>query len=135
MKKLLILLVTLTVFSCSLDDDSLENYQDPMPIETALLPDEFTVGETYEITLTYLRPTTCHAFSGIYYQKHNNERTVVVIGTVFQSNGNCTDLNSELEATFNFKATEAGSYIFKFWQGEDENGEDNYIIIEVPAVE
>lgn len=134
MKKLLILLIGLLISSCSTSDDSLVTYQDPMPIETVNIPDEFILDETYEITLNYIRPTTCHAFNGILYKKYNNERTVVVIGTVFQSNGNCTELETELEASFNFKPTETGSYIFKFWQGKDENDEDIYLIIEVPVL-
>ncbi|WP_055436290.1 hypothetical protein [Lacinutrix algicola] len=135
MKKILILLIGFATFSCSVSDDSLVTYQDPMPIETAVLPDAFVLDEIYEINLTYLRPTTCHAFNDIIYKKHNNERTVVIIGTVFQSNGNCTDLGTELEASFNFKATEEGSYIFKFWQGKDDNEEDIYLTIEVPVLE
>ncbi|WP_452225525.1 hypothetical protein [Lacinutrix chionoecetis] len=135
MKKLLILIIGLVTFSCSLSDDSPTDYQELLPVEEAVLPEEFVLNETYEITLVYLRPTTCHAFSDIYYLKENNERTVAVISTVFQSNGNCTALGTELEATFNFKATQTGSYVFKFWQGEDDNGEDTYLTVEVPVVE
>ena len=49
---------------------------------------------------------------------------------------NCNDLSDELvEATFNFIVTSNGSYIFKFWQGVDENDEDQYLIIEVPVID
>ena len=136
MKKHLVLLIGLVVFSCSLDNDSSTNtYQDPMPIETVTLPEEFVKNETYEIIITYLRPTTSHAFNNIFHQKNNNESTVVVLGTVFQSNGNCTNIGTELEASFNFTATQRGTYVFKFWQGENENAEDQYLTIEVPVIE
>jgi len=141
MKKLLILVIGLIIFSCSPSDESaIDSYQEAMPIESATIPQELSIGETYEITVTYLRPTTCHAFSDILYQKHDNVRTVVVIGTVFASNGNCTDLNTELEASFDFTPTELGTYIFKLWQGEatntqGANTEDQYINIEVQVIE
>ena len=135
MKKLLVLLIGLTIFSCNSADDSLDDYQEAMPIESVTLPQEFIVNEEYDITLTYLRPTTCHAFNDILYQKLNNERTIHVIGTVFQNNGNCTELNTELEASFNFKPTLAGTYTFKFWQGIDDNEEDIYLIEEITVVD
>ena len=37
------------------------------------------------------------------------------------------------EVTFNFMVTGNGSYIFKFWQGEYANGDDQYLTIEVPV--
>ncbi len=135
MKKLLICLIAIATFSCSTSDDSPTSYNELLPIESAMVPEEFEIGETYEITITYLRPTTCHAFNDIYYAKHNNERTVAVVSTVFESNGNCTTIESELEASFNFKPTESGSYVFKFWQGEDESGEDTYLVYEVPVLD
>jgi hypothetical protein len=135
MKKLLVLLIGLLLFTCSSSDDSLDNYQEAMPIETVNLPEEFILNQEYEIVVTYLRPTACHAFNDIFYQKHLNETTIYVIGTVFINNGNCTALNTELEASFNFKATQTGASIFKFWQGEDDNGEEIYLTVEVPVVE
>lgn len=135
MKKLLVLLITVIGFSCSLDNDTPRTYQQVLPIENAVMPSEFQLDQTYEITLTYLRPTSCHAFSDIYYLKHDNERTIAIISVVFEGDGNCTALETEQEATFNFKATQTGSYIFKFWQGVDENSEDIYLIVDVPVTE
>ena len=135
MKKVLILLICLIVVSCSLGDDSISDYQVSLPVESAILPDEFVLNETYEISVNYLRPTTCHAFNDILLFKENDEIKSVVLNTVFQSNGNCTELGTELEASFNFEATEVGTYIFKFWQGKDDIGEDTYLIVEVPVVD
>ncbi|WP_203256696.1 hypothetical protein [Hyunsoonleella ulvae] len=134
MKKFLILscLVTL-LFSCSLDDDSTNFSVEILPIESVDIPDEFTLGEVYPITVTYERPSNCHAFREFYYARHNNERTVAVVNTVFEQN-TCEDLTDEtLTATFNFQVTSNGSYIFKFWQGKDDNDEDIFLEIEVPV--
>ncbi|WP_344727173.1 hypothetical protein [Corallibacter vietnamensis] len=136
MKRLLILLFTLaTLFSCSVGDDSPNTYMEILPVESASLPDEFERGEVYEISLTYLRVSNCHTFSDIYYTKEANKRTVAIVSTVFVNNENCISNNDELETSFNFEVTNSDSYIFKFWQGEDEYGEDQYLIVEVPVVD
>ena len=134
MKKLLVLCLTFILFaSCSVEDDSTNYSFEVLPVESVEIPDEFTLGEVYPITVSYFRSSTCHLFREFYYLKENNERTVAPIDYVFEEN-NCQDLNDELvEQTFNFIVTSNGSYIFKFWQGEDANGEDQYLIIEVPV--
>ena len=121
--------------SCSIDDDGTSFSFEILPVESVDIPEEFELGETYPITVSYFRPTTCHAFKEFYYLKENNERTVAPITYVFDNN-DCEILDDNLvEATFNFKVTSNGSYIFKFWQGEDADGETQYLTIEVAVVE
>ncbi|WP_290698832.1 hypothetical protein [Lacinutrix sp.] len=134
MKKHLILLICILTLSCSIEDDTLSFQTEFIPIESVVIPEEFELGTTYEISLNYIKPTNCHNFSDIFYSANNNERTVAIINSVVQ-NSNCITLETELEATFGFKATEAGSYIFKFWQGKDDSGGDTYLIVEVPVIE
>ena len=136
MKKLLVLCLTLILCaSCSIDDDSTSFSFEILPVESVDIPDEFELGEVYPITVSYSRPSTCHAFKEFYYLKENNERTVAPITYLFD-NSDCETLEDNLvEASFNFKVTSNGSYIFKFWQGEDTDGETQYLIIEVPVVE
>ncbi|CAH8282772.1 hypothetical protein EV196_101626 [Mariniflexile fucanivorans] len=137
MKKLIALSLALVLLvSCSLDDNDNDNYSfEILSVESVDIPTEFTLGETYPITVTYLNPSTCHVFREFYYSKNLNERTVAPITLVYE-NDNCQTLENVTEdATFNFVVTSNGSYIFKFWQGEDENGEDQYLIIEVPVTE
>lgn len=124
------ILLAIFIFSCSTSDDSSQEYvYEILPVESATLPDQFYLGDTYEITLTYIRPTSCYAFNNIYYLQEANERTIAVVATVITGNNYCETLGEETETSFNFKATELGSYIFKFWQGED-----NYMVVEVPVV-
>lgn len=137
MKRVIMLCLTLVLFaSCSVNDDDNLNFSfEILPVESVDIPDEFVLGETYPITISYYKPTTCYAFNDFYYLKELNERTVAPINYVFERN-NCEPLENELvEATFNFIVTSNGSYIFKFWQGEDDNGESQYLTIEVPVVE
>ncbi|TNJ47222.1 hypothetical protein KFZ70_04470 [Tamlana fucoidanivorans] len=137
MKRLVFICLTLVLFlSCSTDNNDHPNFRlEVLPVESVVeIPDEFELGETYPITISYFKPSTCHSFSEFYYAKDNNERTVAPIDIVFDKD-NCEALEDELvEQTFNFTVTSNGSYIFKFWQGEDEEGEDQFIIIEVPVV-
>ena len=134
MKKILILsFILILISSCSVDDDRDNFNLEILPIESIDIPDSFTIGETYPITVSYLRPSSCHLFREFYYDKENNIRTVAVIDYKFLRS-DCEDLEEELvEATFNFHVTSNGSYIFKFWQGEDDNGDNQYLTIEVPV--
>ncbi|WP_246040907.1 hypothetical protein [Flavivirga rizhaonensis] len=127
--------MALLFVSCSIDDDGPNFSFEILPVESVEIPDEFTLGETYPITVSYLRPTTCHTFKEFYYLKENNQRTVAPINYLFEKD-DCETLDNELvESTFNFIVTGNGSYIFKFWQGEDTDGEDQFLTIEVPVVE
>jgi uncharacterized protein YcfL len=136
MKKLIALSLALFLLvSCSINDDDSINYSfEILPVESVDIPTEFTLGEIYPITVSYFKPSTCHSFKEFYYLKENNIRTVALIHYVFEDT-DCEILEEELvESTFNFIVTSNGSYIFKFWQGEDTNGEDQYLTIEVPVV-
>lgn len=122
--------------SCSLNnDDSNDFYYEILPIESVDIPTEFTLGETYEITVSYLRPSGCYIFNDFYYTSELNQRTVAVINAVYP-NRDCQPLENDLvDVSFNFIVTNNGTYIFRFWQGEDENGNDTYFIVEVPVVD
>ena len=134
MKKLVLLLSLLFAFnSCSTDDG--DNFRfELLPVESVEIPNEFTLGETYEITIRYYRPSTCHAFNSFYYEKNLNTRTIAVESIVFEQDG-CEALESVLvEKKLNFHVTNTGSYIFKFWQGANEYGEDVFLEYEIPVI-
>ncbi len=137
MKKILFLCLTLVIFSsCSINKDNTTFSVEILAVESVDIPDTFELGETYPITVSYLRPTTCHSFKEFYYLKENNERTVAPINYVFEDD-TCenTQNNTLTESTFNFKVTSNGSYIFKFWQGKGTDGESQFLVIEVPVIQ
>ena len=69
MKKYFFYLVLLLgVSSCSLDDDSQSFALEVLPIESVDIADEFIRGETFEITMTYTRPSDCFVFNDFIYQ-------------------------------------------------------------------
>ena len=141
MKKItFVLLLMITFLSCSIDDSDGNSVGDfffeYIPIENVTIPEQFTFGTTVVIEYTYLRPSSCHTFNDLYYNVDNNTRTIAVINLVDVDNGQCVDFQDELVTrSFNFPVGSMGPYLFRFWQGEDSNGEDIYLEIEVPVVE
>lgn len=143
MKKLLLFsFLICLVSSCGpKDDNSLNFYYETLPIESVDMPDEFVFGSTYQITMTYLKPSNCHLFNDFYYVSEQNQRTIAIITTVFPDQ-DCQIYNNQIEeVSFNFQVNSIDQtssfepYVFRFWQGEDENGNDTYYVIEVPVVE
>lgn len=138
MKKILVLSVLIATFlSCSNDDPYVEEFHfEILPIESVTMPDEMQYGEVYTINYTYYKPSSCHLFSDLYYQSEANYRTIAVINTVLNEVDGviCEPLTNELvEKSFVFLCeNNSGQYVFKFWQGENENGEDTYLVFEVP---
>ena len=123
--------------SCSLDDDSQSFYNEAIPIASITVPEVFEFGNVYPISVTYFRPTGCHIFNSFLFENNNNERTVILVNTVYQDQ-NCETFGPEEiieEASFNFQVNEYGTHTFKFWQGEDANGNDLYYIVDIPVAE
>ena len=134
-KKIISLLALFFILnSCSPDDDTQYSFK-LMPIESVDIPAEFTLGETYPITVHYTVPTSCYYFSSFYYDKDLNIRTIAIENAIAQRN-NCQDLSAADGAntyTFNFYVTSNGSYIFKFYQGKDDQGNNIFLEYEVPV--
>jgi len=135
MKKIALLaFIFLSAFtSCSLDDDNTYVGTIVIPIESVEIPEEFVYGETYEIKITYNRPSTCYQFYNFLYDINGNERTVAVINSVY-SNSSCIEEEESITVSLNFIVTGTETYLFKFYQGHDEEGEDQYFLVEVPVL-
>ena len=120
--------------SCSLDNDnSAEFYIEVMPVQSVEIPEEFVQGETYEIFMTYIRPSTCKVFNNLVFDIQNHERTVTILNTVYPQEECSFEAEEE---TISFELTVSGTetYLFKFFQGTVE-GVDHYHLVEVPVVE
>lgn len=130
------ILIILITFSCNISDDSTNVYYEFVPIVSVDMSDELILNEIYEVNVVYERPTDCHLFHNIYYNPESTfERTVAIISSVYD-NGNCESIDdSTFEVSFNFKPTNTGTYIFQFWQGENENGEGEFLTLEVTVTE
>ena len=128
------LIVITSFLSCSLDDDGPTYTYSVLPVDSYVVPASFTLGQTYSIKLKYQKPTACHIYQGIYYEKNLNTRTIA-IQTALQNNQVCTqEVPPISEVSFNFTVTNTGSYIFKFYKGKDTAGEDIFEDVEIPVV-
>ena len=123
-----------SILSCSPEDDGNQTFfNEILPVDTVDMPEQFIFGNTHEITMTYIRPSGCHVFSDFYYLTEMNHRTIAIITTVFPDQ-NCQQQEELVEVTFNFRVNDIDPYVFRFWQGEDDNGNDIYYVVEVPVV-
>ncbi len=125
------------VFNSCAVDDGLSDVQfqfELIPIDSVEIPLAFNLGSTHTISVTYKRPSTCHSFSNFeYVQQSGNVRTVAVVNFVTIGT-NCETLEEEFKTeTFSFNALAVEPYTFKFWQGRDDEGEDMYLVYEVPV--
>lgn len=134
MKKLFILFIALSFLGCSLDDGGPSFSLEIRPILSVDIPEEFTFGETHEVSVTYVRPNGCYTFNNFIFQPDGNTRTVAVVDT-FYLDENCTEVTEEATVSFNFSVISNDPYVFRFYQGVDTNGEDQYLIIEVPVAQ
>ena len=132
MKRFFLLFSLLFLFnSCELDENNY--YVDILPDHSVEMPSEFTLGLSYQITMRYYRPTNCHSPYGIYYEKDLNIRTCAIKNLV-EERSNCAEVDDVLvEETFNFKVTNTGNYVFKFWTGKDDEGNDTFMIYDIPV--
>jgi hypothetical protein len=136
MKKIVLFVVLMTsLLSCSVDNDNTTYTYSVLPVESYVVPTNFTLGKTYEIKLKYQKPTSCHIYQGIYFDKNLNIRTIAIQAAV-PNNQICTqEIPPVSEVSFNFMVTNTGSYIFKFFKGKDAAGENIFEEVEIPVVD
>jgi len=133
MKKIFfVIFILLLTVSCS-DDDSSNYHYELLPVEEADVPDEFIYGQIYYITVKYIRPTECYVYNDVLYEYDYDARNIAVISTVVEDN-DCEVIDSEEELTIRVQALQTSPYIFRFWQGDDDDGNPIYLEIVVPVV-
>ena len=142
MKKLLLLCVTLLLlFACVPEDsDNVKFHVEFIPVQSVVVPESMVKGQTYEIKVNFILPTDCHYFDGFYYEPDFNIRTVAVQSIVIED-ANCAPATEDAmpeQKSFNFLCSTLysySSYTFKFFQGEDEAGNQQFLEIEVPVTQ
>ena len=126
-------LLLIGLFSCELEDDSINYHFVPLQITSADLPESFELNATYEISVTFLKPNSCVFFEGFDIRREDTTtRNVVAIGSELEDR-ECPQVVEEGTATFNFQVLYTDPYLFRFWTGEDENGVSEYFEITVPV--
>lgn len=126
-----IFISTLTSCSVEVDEDD-AFYLEVLTIDSVEIPEQFLLGETYNILVTYTAPNLCYQFNDFIYKIDGHERTVAIVNTVYP-NANCINRPESVTVSFDFTVSESETYIFKFFQGEDMEGVDQYYYVEVPV--
>ncbi len=118
-------MIVFTVISCDLSADEQTEYT-VGPVQEVTMPENYKVGSISEIKIRYQRPTSCHFFNGFYYNAVDNTRTVAIYFAKMKQT-DCIEVASDIyEVTLNFKPERSGTYIFKFWDGANEDGTDHF---------
>ena len=128
------LMVSLTFSSCDLGDDGPNFHFIPLRIESVDMPESFDLDETYEINVTFILPDGCTYYEGFDVVKEaTSTRKVVAVGAQRTDQEVCTQDVREEMASFTFVVLYDEMYLFRFYQGEDENGEQLFLEVEVPV--
>ena len=128
------LMVSLTFSSCDLEDDGPNFHFVPLRIESVEMPESFDLEETYVISFKYIVPDGCTYYEGIdVVDEEVTTRKVVAIGAQRTDQDACTEVIREEMGSFNFIVIHNQPYLFRFYQGEDINGEQQFLEVEVPV--
>ncbi|MCC1485521.1 hypothetical protein [Winogradskyella immobilis] len=136
MKRLFLLFISIaTLVSCDINGDDAPNFSlEILPIQSVNTPSQFVVGEAHPISVTYIRPSGCYEFNNFIFDNNLNTRTVAVVDTFFQDDP-CSLSTEVATVSFDFTVRNTDVHIFQFFQGQDEQGQDQFLIVEVPVVE
>lgn len=131
---LMVVLFSLILGGCSLEEDEANFYFTSLPIESAELPESFNLNETYRINVTYSLPDGCTQYEGFDVTKEDTTvRNVVAIGVAMTDLVSCTQMVTQEEASFNFIVKYDQPYTFRFYQGENSEGEPEFLELVVPV--
>ncbi len=138
MKRWYVTFLTIVLFgsinSCSLnDDDSVNFHYEALQIISVEVPESFNVQQIYTIKVNMLRPDDCTLIEGFdVTQSDLTVRNVIAVGAILDK-PDCQVVNQEVQDTFQFKVLYSEPYLFRFYTGEDANGEAQYLEVEVPV--
>lgn len=128
--------IALVLGGCSLNDDDVNFHFTALEITDFDVPESFDFNETYTISVTYLKPDACTFYEGFDVRKEAlTVRNVVAVGSVRTDDQACTQAVIEETASFNFSVIYTDPYTFKFYTGENSDGQPEYLEVLVPVNE
>jgi hypothetical protein len=136
MKKITLLFVSLILFYSCLDSDidTPNLAYEILPIDEYTTPDSFTFGQRDTIKLKYSLPNGCYYFNDIYYEYQDTARVVAIRSIKDKDlDAVCTEAIIQYDYDLIVTATQAEDYLFKFYKGEDANGDSIFEEVVVPV--
>lgn len=132
MKKNLFLLAGLFIFYSCLNSDEPTFTYEYLPIDEAETPASFTFGEKDTISIKYSLLNGCYYFDNLYYEYKDSTR-IVAVRALLALDKYCTEAIIQEEYKFVVNVTQKEDYIFKFWKGKNNQGENVYEELIVPV--
>ncbi len=124
-----ICLVLFLSTACSNSGDNFIVAEEVVPITTVTAPETLTVGTVATFTIAFSIPSTCHDFLRLNFGTSTDQRTVSVVTSVRE--GNCNPLsNASQSISFEITPDAPGMFTFKFFTGNDSQGNPTFIIKE-----
>jgi hypothetical protein len=128
-----VIALTFLIGACSLDDDGENFHYEALQIVSAELPEFFTMHQIYTIRVNVMRPDDCTLVEGFDITRaETTTRNVVAVGAILERD-DCKSLNQEVQETFQFEVLYSEPYLFRFYTGDDANGDAQFLEIEVPV--
>ncbi len=137
MKKILVVLILAFVtMSCSDDDAQMFFFELVPTASVENVPENFILNKADTLVVRFSRPSLCHSFQGFEYEKEGNTRKIAVVTRVIEAGDQCgaTD-EGERVVPFIFRPEATGIVVLRFFQGDNDAGEPQFLDIEVPIEE
>ena len=126
----------LSVQGCAIDSEQNFHFV-TLRIVDAEVPETFDLNGVYDIQVTYARPNGCTFFEGFdVFPVENTIRNIVAIGSEFDDGETaCTQAVENVVADFRFEVLYEGTYTFRFYNGDDAEGNPIYLEYDVQVNE
>jgi len=119
--------------SCSLEDEPVAFHFLNLRIVNVEMPESFDIYQSYPIKVTYIKPSNCTYFEGFDFTKDQPTTiSVVAVGSALD-NASCAPVEAEVVEYFTFTCNYHDAYTFRFWTGEDGDGNAQFLEYDVPV--
>ena len=137
MKQFLLLLTVLFMLtSCSMEEGDRPNFDIVfIGTDSIAAPAYVTPGTTYPIKMYYKKPNACYDVNGLYSNAVGDVLTLGIQG-IYIEDANCKSIDTAVEEqiySFACPATRTDSYTFKFYQGNDAQGNQQFLEVKIPV--
>lgn len=126
--------LSLILFSCQIDPEDENTRIEKIAAFDIQLPETMIVDFEYTISFSYALPNGCYSFFGYDVESNDIPEKNVRLVYAFAEVANaeiCSLEYIEDIYSFTFTPDESKTYLFKFWNGQDDEGIDQYEEIEL----
>lgn len=135
MKKVALILLTIACFTACSENDLSSDASFTLidlPIDSFTVPNRFTFGEQATIVVNYTLPNGCYSFDSLFYEQQNTKR-VIAIRAFLDLDAACTEVLRVEKHEFTIQIDQKEDYLFKFFKGQNDDGENIFEEVTVPV--